>query len=267
MNIFIPTLGRIEKQTTWDNLTPKLRKDTLLVVHKDEAKEHRERGRNVLVSPVQGKGMPRLRQWIMDYARSQQMRYIAMADDDLAFQVRRPNDFKIVNSTPEQVEEAFFWMRLSLRSVAHCAMSPRSLAYDDPAEYMEAVRGIQCVAYDVHKAKEVGARFDKDVPEWFLMEDFHMTLQLLRAGLPNRVSLTWRINPGPPNAQGGASTIRNIERHTKAAQLLAQLHPGVVRLREKKMWGVGDVKVYDVTVAWKQALKFGASSDDEGAEK
>lgn len=258
MNIFIPTLKRLSKQTTWDNLTPKLRKDTVLVVNKEEAREHKACGRNVLISPVQGQGMPKLRQWILDYASRQGMLHIAMVDDDITFQTRRSKDFKIVNSTPEQVEEAFFWMRLSLRSVAHCAMSPRSLAYDDPAEYAESVRGIQCVAYDVATVKEVGARFDKDVPEWFLMEDFHMTLQLLRAGYPNRVSLTWRINPGPPNAQGGASLIRNAERHTKAAQLLVQLHPNVVRLREKKGWeGMGDQKVFDVTVAWKKALKYG----------
>lgn len=261
MNIFIPTLGRVNKQITWDNLSPRLREDTVLVVHGDEAEEHKARGRNVLISPAQGQGMPKLRQWILDYAHSHGLRYMAMVDDDLKFQVRRP-DFKIVNSTPEQVEEAFFWLRVSLRSVAHCAMGLRSIpytpSYTNPAAYAENVRSIQCVAYDVERVKNVGARFELGLPEWYLMEDLHMTLQLLHAGCPNRVSLIWRIHPGPPNAPGGASTIRSVERHTKAAQLLAKLYPDVVRLREKKSWkGMNETKMYDVFVSWKKALKKG----------
>lgn len=250
MNILIPTLGRIEKQTTWDNLTPKLRKDAVLVVAEEEAKEHKARGRNVLVCPAQGQGIAKVRQWIMGYAYSKGVPYIAMVDDDLRFQVRRP-DFKIVDSLPGQVEEAFFWLRLNLRSVTHCALSPRSLGYANPAEYVDASRGIQCVAYDVKKVVELGARFDK--AELQFMSDFHMTLQLLKAGYPNRVSLNWRYTCGPTNAPGGCSLFRTPERQTAAAYKLAALHGGLVKVRRKQWKGVA---LHDVTVYWKKALKY-----------
>lgn len=265
MNIFIPTLGRVDRQITWNNLTPYLRQNAVLVVSKDEASEHKVRGRNVLVCPE--KGIHNVRQWIMDYAAKNGIRYVCQVDDDIRFQVRRP-DMKIVDCTTGQVEDAFFWMRLALRIVPHVALSPRSLGYADPAAHAESIRAMYCVAWDLDVVLKHGARYDKAGLD--LMEDFHMTLQLLTAGYPNRVSLVHRVNPGVSNAVGGCSTYRTAARQTAAAQKLAKLYPGIVKLREKKKWqgqGMeGDVKMYDVTVFWKKALKYGSFADDDGAE-
>lgn len=252
--IFIPTYKRVHRQLTYDKLPTALQRKTLLVVHEDELDEHRRRGRPAVASALQGLGMAAVRGWIVDYARASGIKRIAILDDDLTLQYRG-EDMKILNSTGAQQIEAMEWMDKTLKQYASCAMGVRFLGYAEPGEVMENSRQMQAIGVNVERLHKLGVNFNKDVPVWFPMDDFHLTLQLLEAGEPNVVSLRYRTCPAPANAPGGCSEQRTLQRQNESAQLLARLHPENVKVREKKAWRGMDGTMYDVTVQWKMAYK------------
>ena len=259
MRIYIPTYQRIDKQKTWDTLPDAIRANTVLVVSKAEEQGHRSHQRNVLVSPAQGKGMAAIRGWIQDHAMRTVHEKFAILDDDLQLQMRDSATMKITNATHRQFIHAFKWMEDSLDSFTCAAFGTRSLAYADPSSEIIGGRAMQALGFNVEMLKQSKCRFDKGVPDWFPMDDFHMTLQLLEAGHPNCISLVWRMNPGPSNSPGGCFDQRKGDRQSQAARLLHKLHPRFVKLREKKAWrGMADATMTDVTVFWKQAAKHGA---------
>ena len=259
MKIYIPTYQRIDKQKTWDTLPPAIRRDTVLVVNKAEAKGHEKLGRPVLVSPRQGLGMAAIRGWIQDYVFKSGLEKFAILDDDLQLQRRDPATMKICNATPGQFVAAFRWMEDRLSEFTCAAFGTRSLAYADPASEIVGGRAMQALGFNTEMLRQSKCRFDKSVPDWFPMDDFHMTLQLLKAGHPNCISLVWRMNPGASNSPGGCFDQRKGDRQSHAARLLYKLHAPFVKLREKKAWrGISAATMTDVTVFWKQAAKHGA---------
>ena len=258
MKIYIPTYQRVHKQKTWDTLPPAIRKKTVLVVSKAEEKSHKAEGRNVLISPVQGLGMAAIRGWIQDYACRRDEKFV-IVDDDLQLQRRCPVTMKIHNATPGQFIAAFRWMEEQLDTFTCAAFGTRSLQYADPASEVIGGRAMQALGFRTDMLKQSECRFDKHVPDWFPMDDFHMTLQLLEAGYGNIISLVWRMNPGPSNSPGGCFDQRQGDRQSQAARLLHKLHPRFVKLREKKAWrGMAGATMTDVTVFWKQAMKHGS---------
>lgn len=87
------------------------------------------------------------------------------------------------------------------------------------------------------------------------MEDFDVLLQLLKRGHENRCLYYWAQDQRGTQTQGGCSTTRTLELHNKSAEGLAQLHPGIVTLREKSNKTGGSFgKRTEVTIAWKKAL-------------
>ena len=93
MNIYIPTLGRLKTQLTWDLLPEFLRDRTVLVVPPEEVTEHHRRGRKALACPETG--IAKVREWIIHYARERGDTRIGVLDDDLKRMVysSRPQDF------------------------------------------------------------------------------------------------------------------------------------------------------------------------------
>jgi hypothetical protein len=88
------------------------------------------------------------------------------------------------------------------------------------------------------------------------MEDFDVTLQLLRKGHRNAVLNQWAQDQGTSNAPGGCSTYRTPEVQAAGAYGLQKLHPDfvtVVDKETKQAWGGGVRK--DVRIAWKKALE------------
>ena len=89
-----------------------------------------------------------------------------------------------------------------------------------------------------------------------VMEDFDITLQLLRRGYPNMILNHWVHNQGGSDTTGGCSTFRTPELQEKAANMLKEFHPNFVKVVEKETktsWG--GKKRTDVTVYWKKAYK------------
>ncbi len=91
------------------------------------------------------------------------------------------------------------------------------------------------------------------------MEDFDVQLQLLKRGLGNACLYYWAQGQSKTNAPGGCSLWRTHEVHEAAARRLAELHPGLVRLRQKanKTDAGGFGTRMEVTIAWKKAAGLG----------
>jgi hypothetical protein len=139
-----------------------------------------------------------------------------------------------------------------LDNYVHVGVSGREGANYNTDEYDECVRMTRIMAYRADVLVDQDIRFDR-VP---VMQDFDVTLQLLRKGYPNRV-LNWIVhNQNGSNTDGGCSLIRTDEVQAAAANRLAELHPGfvtVVKKQTKKAWG-GKERT-DVRIGWKSAYK------------
>ena len=92
-----------------------------------------------------------------------------------------------------------------------------------------------------------------------VMEDFDITLQILRAGGSCAVNYYYAQGQRMTNEAGGCSTWRTHEIHEESARRLAELHPGIVSLRQKQ--NKGDQNGFgtrtEVTIQWKSAWAEG----------
>lgn len=229
MIILIPTLDRVNKQSTWDNLPREVIYKTRLVVSAGEEAAHRELGRRTTVCPVQGRGMPLVRQWMLEYAARLEDDRVIMMDDDLKAAKRREGGRISLSDEAERLE-GIDWLFSQLETIVHCGWSERSMDWDSSEEYIDNTRTIQAVGYRARAVLNSGASFSKDVPDWYFMEDYHMTLQLLRKGFPNRRSLVYRYNCSSFNTPGGCNLFRSEDRMREAPEILARLHSHAVKV-------------------------------------
>lgn len=258
MIILIPTYQRIARQITYDFLSKDLPWEVRLVCSEQERSEHEARGRRVLASPVQGQGMARVRSWILDWCYREDVDKVVMLDDDLTFFEPRHEDLRVVGkANHKQQVEMLYWMKKSLTKYLHCAFTERNAAWADAEPFRIATKGIQAVGYDVRRVmEETDCRFDRGVPDWFFIEDYHMTLQLFKSGYPNIVSRVYRNNFGPSNEEGGCSRFRTEARMEEAAKLLESLHPGIVKAVQKETrTSYGGGLRWNVRVSWRKAYQ------------
>jgi hypothetical protein len=119
-------------------------------------------------------------------------------------------------------------------------------------------------AYDTQALKELNVEMGRIS----VMEDFDLTLQLLRKGYPNRVSYQYVWNQRGSGAEGGCSSYRTAELQTKSAQLLQQYHPEYVSLVTKSAGSVWkDMEERsDVNVQWQKAYEDGRNARNRSSE-
>jgi hypothetical protein len=116
---------------------------------------------------------------------------------------------------------------------------------------------LRALAYDVNVLREKGVRFDR----LEVMEDFDVTLQLLRLGYKNANLARWCNEQVNSNEAGGCSIYRTMTLQSKCAQKLARLHPAFVKLTQrqtKTSWG-GQPR-HDVIVQWRKAFESSKGS-------
>ena len=255
MQIYIPTRGRASAQTTLLSLPASLKARTTLVLDHGQSDYYRlkrfdEQGTQLWELPAEVKGIAAVRQYIMDHSSH---RYIVMLDDDLRFYTKREPDRKIIGATPVQITAMFAqlenWL---LEGVVHCSITPRFIGWAYKESCREVWRMMHVLAYDREAVAAAGCRFTKDVDNSFSMDDFHMTIQLLKAGHKNRIDLINCTSPKPSNARGGASEWRTLQSHNASAARLKEIHGDGVRVSEKQGWHGMDGIRYDVTVQWRK---------------
>jgi len=246
--IYIPTTNRVGKQHTYNHLPKKQQKTAVLVCPKAELAAHQAAGYNAIACPV--KGIGKVRQWIID---NHQGDYLIMLDDDLRFDKRREDDrTKFIPATESDVNALFSEIYKNLKKYTHVGVAPREGGNRLTNHFETNIRMLRVLAYNVKKFKAAGVSYDR-CP---VMEDFDVTLQLLRKGHENLLLCDWVQGQGMSNAEGGCSTYRTMDLQEKGAKLLNKHHPQFVKLVTKKTknaWN-GNERT-DVVIQWKKAYE------------
>lgn len=251
--VVIPTRGRADAQITYAQLPPEWKDRTYFALDADRPDEwERLHGlRSAGTLKYRGTaGIGPKRQWILEQAPSP---YVCMLDDDLHFGARR--DGKLRRATGDEIGAGLArlggWLRDGWVAVG---FSPQAGNNHVTEDWAENTRLVNAYAFDAPAALRTGARFDR---LWGSMEDFDFTLQLLQAGLPNRVDYTVTVGQHDPNAAGGCTEYLTPAVQADAAWKLAALHPGLVTVKHKRTksgWH-GFTERTDVEIAWKKAFR------------
>lgn len=251
VDIYIPTLGRIF-QETYASLPKELQQQVRFVIPWEDKILT---GNNVLRTPPGLSGIAATRQWIIDrsnFGRPGLPVKVCMLDDDLVFATRREDDpTKFRNSTATEILQLFKDIDSYLDNFAHVGVATREGGNRDTNATASNTRLLRILAYRADVLRDNDVRFDRVE----LMEDFDVTLQLLRKGYPN-LKLNWIVhNQRSSNAPGGCSTYRTLETQREAAIKLATLHPEFVTTvvkQTKTAWN-GNERT-DVRIGWKAAF-------------
>jgi hypothetical protein len=273
MHIYIPTYHRAnaKQQTTLDCLPDNWCARTTLVCPREDKRELRRlakpRGARVLVQPRHIKTIAQKRAWLI--ATTPHTR-ILMLDDDLRFCHREYDENydgdMVVVATPytkrdEHVNKALCWLEKLLKKYAHAGLWPRQGNNRRPEQgvyhnsrimyalgmYVPIVRRVCCgkrCKGEEHEGCNLGRIEHR--------EDMDYTLQLLRAGYPNRVILDHMLQHSYAN-KGGATEERTIKASNRDAVKLAELHPGLVRVVKKEY--SQSIPRKEVVVQWRKAFE------------
>jgi len=294
MLIVVPSKGRAEweKQVTLRALS-RLNaggRTVLLVVPADEAPryEAQRKSRRVEVVPAPGdaRGISATRAWILgDLAHQRGECRVLMVDDDMDFcwrpdmedekllMIEDPNMFEDMLATLEGwLKEGFAHVGVSARQNNHTFPQPSGSDHDartgKPREYRDATRMMNMYAYDT----QILRKLKIELGRLQVMEDFDLTLQLLRRGYPNRVSYRYCWNQRGSGKVGGCSDYRTAEMQADAARRLAELHAPFVTLKTKKSKDTSDSwqgmkERTDVNIQWREAYESSGKTVDPGMKK
>jgi len=174
-------------------------------------------------------------------------------DDDLTFSTRRTDDpTKATPATKNDIMQMLKCMDGMLKYNLHGSIVAREGAnrFADDA-MLHNTRLLRVLGYRAADVLALGVRFNR-LP---VMEDFDVTLQLLRAGKENFAICEWWQNQAGSGLEGGCSTYRDNAMQAVGAHGLKKLHPEFVTVVEKTTvgaWGGGTRT--DVRIAWKKAF-------------
>lgn len=255
--IIIPTLGRMDKQITYNSLPRKYKNMTFFVVQHHEFEEMNSRyPGKVLCLPAEINRIAPTREWIFNRFKHN---IFMVFDDDLGFVIKEPNPGEgtkwLTRKFSEQdFDDAFDLMNSWIADgVCHGGFLPAWVIPDVKQwPVRENQRNMTNVFYNA-----------KNIPhdiEWNRVaaaEDFDVNLQLLTRGFKNRISAKYMVLCSETNAAGGCSSWRTLEVHNEAQRKLAELWPDFIAVREKIVtsgpWK-GQTKV-SVTIQHKKAFE------------
>ena len=246
MEIYILSRGRATKQTTFISLPEGLKNTTKIVVPKSEVEDYR----GLPVIGIDANGIGPTRQWCLENSPSGM---VLMLDDDLTFATRREDDrTKFRPSTDNEIHDLFCDIAERLQEYVHVGVSAREGANRRTENYLSVGRMLRMLAYQSKTVNDLNICYN-NLP---VMEDFDVTLSLLRKGQPNCIINHMVHNQNGSGLEGGCSVYRDKEMQTIAANMLAKKHHSyvtVVQKETKTAWG-GGVRT-DVRIQWKKAYE------------
>jgi len=177
-----------------------------------------------------------------------------MLDDDLRFYKRvsatdwRLRDLSDFPDTSRQVGRMLSLVSSKLDKYVHVAISAREGNNRLPYEGAECSRPLRVLAY--RRKEFLGVEHGRVE----IMEDFDVTMQLLRQGYKNLVIVSWAHNQVQTQMSGGCSDYRSLELHNLNVLRFAELHTPFVSLREKhNKRGRELSNRVETTIYWKRA--------------
>lgn len=276
IGIFIPSYQRANKQVTYESFPVKLRKAIRVVCAKDDPqnKKYLKNWKKVLPVECPLKGIGATRQWILEQCyKNKFCKYVFMFDDDMKFGVR-DSSLSIKECDGDDIYNMikllYSWMR---DGFVHVGISQRFGNNRIEDDFVEITRMNNAYAFDVTKMIELnkkhGVGFNELEKKYnngkpLVMEDFHMTLRLLRLGFKNRVTYKYCWSQAKSGDSGGCSTYRDDELQDKSAKLLHKEHPlfvSVVKKESKEVWGGFKSNIRtDVNIQWKKCFGYDKKS-------
>jgi hypothetical protein len=174
-----------------------------------------------------------------------------MLDDDLKFYCRvAKNDWhlKYPDDIGRSVGEMLTLVEKKLDHYAHVAISAREGNNRLPFCGVDCHRPLRALAY---RKKEFLSVIHGRVQ---IMEDFDVSLQLLKRGYKNHVIACWAQGQIETQMTGGCSDYRTHKLHEDNVRKFAALHNGFVRLRQKTNKSGGEFgKRLEATIYWQRA--------------
>jgi hypothetical protein len=264
MLIVIPTMGRISRQVTLKNFAgTSMEGSVVLCPPSSERKQYDDliamtKVRVAYVPPAYD-GISRTREWILrKLSRSMKERYVLMLDDDMDFCYRPDmSDTQLVTiKEAKRLKQMIDLLERWLKGgFVHVGLSARQGNNHIDSAWRDVGRMMNAFAYDTDALMDVTppVKFGR-VP---VMEDFDLTLQLLRRGHPNRISYQYCWNQRGSGREGGCSEYRTAKMQRDAAHKLKELHPDFVTVTTKKskVYWEGLEERTDVNVAWRKAFE------------
>jgi hypothetical protein len=253
LHYFIPTRGRPDFYT-WKAITPKMRKETSIVVREDEYEQYLAANpyAKFLILPPGTEGISSTRQFIIE----QNHKYIVMLDDDIRNFGYKPDITKqsIAMADDNVVDEAFDnILTLFKMGYSHVSIFDRPRCGLSKGRYFsENGLAMQIIGFETETVHKEGLKFT-DV---LLAQDKHMTLSLLERGYKNALLAYFTFNCLGTQAAGGCSIFRTADMINEQATLLQSLHPNTVSITPKVVnyRGISEV-VNKVTIQWKRSFR------------
>ena len=253
MHILIPTYGRAKEASQTSlffiaslGLTPHL------VVQEREAHLYGWADCPLVILPDHIRTISPTRDWLVQNIPNKK---IVMVDDDLTFFKRSAEDrSKFVKGALQDFIDMFNAIEKALDGYAHVGIASREGGNRNTDHTISNTRIMRVLAYRTDTLMKEGITF----APMEVMEDFHVSLQLLRKGYETMVLNDWCHNQAGSGAAGGCSHFRTHEVQARNAAMLANLHPDYVTVVDKETkgaWGGGVRK--DVRVQWKKAYENG----------
>lgn len=253
VQIVIPSSGRPTRQITLTSFPWGI--NVYVAMPVDEVDNYVAANNVIRELPVPNriKGISKTRQWLMENCKH---RYLLMLDDDMVF-FHRPNMKSPKLLKLKHIDVLLAAWHSYMNEFAHVGLSARQGNNNEVKEIATCRRMFNAYMYDMKVINKVNPVLGR-LP---VMEDFDLTLQLLRAGYPNGMIYKWCWNQSGSNAEGGCSQYRTNKMQAAAARKLAELHPGFVKVVEKqsKNWQGMETRL-DVRVQWAKAYKNSQSS-------
>jgi hypothetical protein len=256
--IYIPTLGRLDKQITWNGLPDKWKNITHLVVRPHEYEEAKKICPQAVKLPKSIKNIAETRQWIINHAGDTKY---GMIDDDMTFwrrhcdraTLKKSSEKSNTSFTDEDYDELFGEVvpRWFQEGVAVGGIHPKGKppARTDELEFAR-ITGVFFLN---------GVLIPKEL-DWSVMyaEDIHFMLQILKRGLKTRCSDVFLQYSEYWSAGGCGLAGRTPTADKKSLERLVELHSDVVKFGDTYLVNTGAFKENPfenrrIKVSWKKA--------------
>lgn len=261
MQIYIPTLGRVNFQRTYGYIPKNWVKRTTLVCPVDEVEYHKDLGRNAIGCPLHG--IHNVRQFIVDNSPDE---HVLMIDDDHHFYIRKsPAAWNMCYMKQDDVDGLLCSIQtyMEMGEVFVGVSSRQGNNNMFPDLIRRNMRNCNMYAVNTTILKNNSIRFDAQP----LMEDFYVQLRLLTRGYSTLTITDRAWGQVASNMNGGCSSYRNKELQEKAAMMLYEAFPDYVKLVTKKNvsgWEGMEGRT-DVIIQWKKAYEEGCRVRNQSA--
>jgi hypothetical protein len=257
--IVIPTLGRIEKQHTYNNLPEQLKNITRFVVRDFEYDSFCQKYGEVKVIklPTDIKNIAETRDYIKEYFTEN--RYWVF-DDDLTFCTKT---YVMVDGKPKwlsgiMTEQDFdvmiHWANETFdNGIPICGLDASSIIPSTKAWPQKSnSRILHNVCVNGPAIEDYNLVFDRTIAS----EDLDFLLQCLSYGLENRINTHLRVAGSIENSVGGCSVYRTLEVHNASNLKLSELWPGYVKTKiSNNTSKLGKGEIVNLYIQWKKLLK------------